>query len=205
MELLMQIFSIILLGFIGGSVPGPILAATFTESIRKGFAKSLIVIFRALVAESIVAIFVLTIFFSFDIPQSVFYIISFVGAFVLFYLAYQVWKIKKISEEEGEIFSFWKIFVLTIFNSSFWIFWITICVPLAFSLKEKIPQGHILFLLLFELGWIISTVSWTFIFSRFRSFLIKDNIIPAVFKSFSLILLYFAINSLINSLKYLIK
>jgi threonine/homoserine/homoserine lactone efflux protein len=205
MELLMQIFSIILLGFIGGSVPGPILAAAFTESIRKGFTKSLIVIFRALIAESIVAIFVLTIFFSFNIPQSVFYIISFAGAAVLFYLALQVWKINKISNEEGEIFSFWKIFTLTILNGSFWIFWITICVPQAFLLKEQIPQGHILFLLLFEIGWITATVGWTFIFSRFRNFLTKEKVIPVVFKVFSLILLYFAINLLVEGFKFFIK
>ena len=101
MELLMQIFSIVLLGFIGGSVPGPILAAAFTESIRRGFPQSLIVIFRAFIAESIVAIFILTLFLSFNIPQFVFYIISFAGAVMLFYLAVQVWKINKIGEEEG--------------------------------------------------------------------------------------------------------
>jgi threonine/homoserine/homoserine lactone efflux protein len=204
MGLLVQIFSVLVLGIIGGSVPGPIMAAAFTESIRRGFSKSLLVILRSFIAESIVAIFILTLFFSFNIPSSVFYIISLAGFIMLFYLALQVWKIKKIGEEEGEIFSFWKIFILTILNGSFWIFWITICVPQAFLLKEQIPQGHILFLVLFELGWIIATISWTFIFSRFRSFLTKEKVIPIVFKIFSLILLYFAISLLIKSIKFLI-
>jgi threonine/homoserine/homoserine lactone efflux protein len=205
MELLLQLFSIFLLGLVGGSIPGPIMTAAFTESIRRGFIKSLLVIMRALFAESIVAIFILAIFFYLNIPQSIFYIISLSGAFVLFYLAYQVWKIKKIGEEEGEIFSFWKIFILTVLNSSFLIFWITICVPQAFSLKEQIPQGHIIFLLLFELGWFIAITSWTFIFSRFRIFLTKDKVIPIIFKIFSLILLYFAVNSLVDGFKFFIK
>lgn len=204
MELLIQIFSVLLLGIIGGSVPGPIMAAAFTESIRRGFVKSLLVILRAFIAESIVAVFILTLFFSFNIPQSFFYVISFAGAIMLFYLALQVWKINKIGEGEGEIFSFWKILILTILNGSFWIFWITICVPQAFMLKEEIPQGHIIFLLLFELGWIISTMSWTFIFSRFRNFLTKEKIIPIVFKIFSLILVYFAIILLIEGFKFFV-
>jgi threonine/homoserine/homoserine lactone efflux protein len=203
MELLMQILSVLLLGIVGGSIPGPIMATTFTESVRRGFNKSLLVIFRAFIAESIVAIFILTLFFSFNIPQFVFYLISFAGAAMLLYLAVQVWKINKIGEE-GEIFSFWKIFLLTILNGPFLLFWITICVPQAFLLREQIPQGHIVFLLLFELGWIIAITAWTFIFSRFRIFLTKEHIVPIVFKTFSLILLCFAITLLINGLKFFV-
>jgi len=197
-----QLISIFVLGLIGGSVPGPILASAFTESVRRGFGKSLIVIFRAFLAELIVVVFILTIFFSFNVPQSFFYLISFAGAIVLIYLALQVWKIERIGDKEGELFSFGKIFTLTVLNGSFWIFWITICVPQAFLLKERVPQGHLLFLLLFELGWISATVLWTFIFSRFRSFLTKEKVVPVVFKIFSLILLYFAINLLIEGFKF---
>lgn len=200
----MQIFSVLTLGIIGGSIPGPIMAATFTESVRRGFARSLLVILRALVAESIVAILILTLFFSFNIPQYFFYVISFGGSIMLFYLALQVWKINKIDREEREIFSFLKIFILTILNGPFLIFWITICVPQAFLMKQQIPQGHIIFLLLFELGWIISITAWTFLFSRFRSSLTKEKIVPIVFKIFSLILVYFAISLLVEGFKFFI-
>ncbi|MFA5072124.1 MAG: LysE family transporter [Candidatus Pacearchaeota archaeon] len=204
MELLTQLISIFVLGLIGASIPGPILTAAFTESMRRGFAKSLIVILRASLSEIIVAVFILTIFFSFNVPQSFFYLISFAGAVVLIYLALQVWKIERIGDDEGEIFSFGKIFTLTVLNGSFWIFWITICVPTAFLLKEQVPQGHLLFLLLFELGWISTTVFWTFLFSRFRSFLTKEKVVPVVFKIFALILLYFAVNLLIEGFKFFI-
>jgi len=203
MDILLQILSIFVLGLIGGSVPGPILAAAFTEALRRGFLKSLRVIFMAMIAETIVAIFVLVVFFSINLPQIIFYLISFLGAGVLVWLALQVWKIKELGGE-GDIFSFWKIFLLTIFNGGFWIFWITICVPQAFLLREKIIGGHILFLIFFELGWLVSTLFWTFLFSRFRSFLAKKNFVPIVFKFFALILLFFAIRLIVESVMFLI-
>lgn len=156
----------------------------------------------ALFAETIVAAFILTIFFSLHIPSIVFPIISFVGAGVLIWLALQVWKIKKINDK-GKIFTFKRIFLLTIFNAPFWIFWITICVPQAFLLKQKIAGGEILFLVLFELGWLVATMILTFMFSRFRGLLIKSNLISVVFKVFALILFFFAVKLVINSLALL--
>jgi len=103
MDILLQILSIFVLGLIGGSVPGPILAAAFTEALRRGFLKSLRVIFMAMIAETIVAIFVLVVFFSINLPQIIFYLISFLGAGVLVWLALQVWKIKELGGE-GDIF-----------------------------------------------------------------------------------------------------
>jgi len=204
MGIFFQLISVFLLGLIGGANPGPILTASFTEALRKGFIKSLRVIFMAMIAETIVAIFILTLFFSIDIPQIVFYLISFIGAGVLAWLALQIWKIKEFGSG-GEIFSFKKIFLLTVFNGPFWVFWITICVPQAFLLKEKITAGHIIFLILFELGWLIATIFLTFIFSRFRPLLTKRNLISIIFKIFSLILIFFAVRLTTESIIFLLN
>jgi len=204
MEILIQIFSVFLLGIIGGSVPGPILTASFTEALRKGFINGLRVVFMALVAETSVAIFILTVFFSIDIPQILFYIISLIGAIVLVWLASQVWKIKEIGGE-GEIFSFLKIFLLTVSNGAFWLFWITICVPQAFLLEEIIGGGHVLFLIVFELGWLFSTVFWVFLFSRFRPLLMKKNFIQVVFKFFAFLLCFFAVRLALESITFLLE
>ncbi|TSC96541.1 MAG: transporter, LysE family [Parcubacteria group bacterium Athens0714_26] len=200
-----QLFSIFLLGLIGGSVPGPILASAFTESLKSGFIRSLRVIFKALVGETLVVVLILTVLFSVNIPQIYFYILSLIGACVLIYLALQVWKIKGIGSGKKEIFSFWKIFLLTIFNGSFWIFWITICVPQAFLLKENIAGGQFIFLILFELGWLFSTVILTFIFSRFRQLLTNEKIVHIVFKVLAILLLLFAIQMAYESVKYFIQ
>jgi len=202
MELLLQIFSAFVLGLIGGATPGPILTSAFTESLRRGFVSSLRIIFMAMISEVIVALLILSIFFSFYIPQIIFSIISLIGIAVLIWLALQVWKIKKF-DEEGTIFSFKKIFLLTVFSGPFWIFWLTICVPQAFLLKQKIAGGQFLFLILFELGWLIATTGLTFLFSRFRPLLTKGNFVSVVFKILALILLFFAIKLAIDSIMFL--
>lgn len=204
MELLFQLFSIFLFGFIGGAIPGPILTSTFTEVIRKGFVKSLRVILFAAISEIIVATLIMFILFSIHIPQSFFYGISLIGAVVLLWMAQQIWTIKKL-HDKGELFDFKKIFLLTIFNGPLWIVWSTICVPQAFLLSQKISGGQILFLLIFEVGWFFSTILLTFIFSRFRPLLVKGEIVSAVFKIFALILAFFAIKLVVTSIAFLVR
>ncbi|MDD5147036.1 MAG: LysE family transporter [Candidatus Daviesbacteria bacterium] len=204
MELLLQIFSAFMLGLIGGATPGPILTSAFAESLRKGFINSLRIIFMAMISEVIVALLILSIFFSFHIPQIIFSVISLIGTAVLIWLALQVWKIKKFDGEET-IFSFKKIFLLTVFSGPFWIFWLAICVPQAFLLKQKIAGGQFLFLILFELGWLIATTGLTFLFSRFRPLLTKGNFVSVVFKILALILLFFAIKLAMGSLVLLTR
>ena len=202
--LLLKILEILTLGIIGGAVPGPVLTAIFTEVLNKGFRRSLIVALKALIAESLVAVLVLMFFFAWDIPTDYFYIISFGGAIVLFWIAKQVWGIEKISSEKKEIFSFSKLLLLTVLNGAFWIFWITICVPRAFELKQMISFGHMLFLILFEIGWLMSVVILSYIFSKFRPLLFKHKLVGTVFKIFALLLIFFGLKSIWSSIIYFI-
>ncbi|PIV58084.1 MAG: hypothetical protein COS14_11475 [Bacteroidetes bacterium CG02_land_8_20_14_3_00_31_25] len=45
-----------ILGLIGGVIPGPVLAATFTEILQSGFLKSLRIIIWAFLVETTVAL-----------------------------------------------------------------------------------------------------------------------------------------------------
>ena len=202
MEILIPISEIFLLGLIGGSVPGPILTAVFTEVLGRGFKKSLMTVLKALLAESLLAVLVLLFFFAWDIPTEYFYIISFGGAAVLFWLAYQVWGIEKIANDKKEIFTFPKLLLLTVLNGGFWIFWVTICVPRAFELNSLMTGGHVVFLGAFELGWLFSTVGLAFVFSRFRSLLLKKKMVSIVFKIFALLLIFFGLKSIWGSIVY---
>jgi threonine/homoserine/homoserine lactone efflux protein len=204
MALLFQIVSIFVLGFIGGSVPGAILTSTFTEVIRKGFIKSLTVILYAFISEVIVASTILAVLFSIHLPQAFFYLISFIGAIVLIWIAKQIYVITSL-HEKGNIFDFKKIFLLTLFNGPLWIFWTTICVPQAYLLSRKIFGGQFLFLLTFEIGWLTSTVLLTYLFSRFRPLFIKEGVISIVFKIFAVILALIALNLVITSITYFLK
>ncbi|MCX6720320.1 MAG: LysE family transporter [Candidatus Staskawiczbacteria bacterium] len=200
----LDIVGIFILGLAGGANPGPLIASAFAESLRNGFVKSLRIIFYGLVAETIVAAFILFLFFSINIPTIVFYIISFVGATVLIWLAVQVWKIKEIGEGK-EIFTFKKIFLLTVFNGPFWIFWIAVCLPQAYLLKEQIPAGNFMFLLIFELGWLVATMLLVYIFSRFRGLLTNTNRFQMVMKIIAVILLFFAAKLIFQSIMFLIS
>ena len=204
MDLITQFVSIFTLGFIGGSIPGSILASTFTEAQRKGFIGSLRVIMFAAISEIIVASLIMFLLFSINIPQGVYYGISFIGAGVLIWLAKQVWSIKKLNDK-GKLFSFRKIFLLTIFNGPLWIVWSTVCVPQAYVLSKEISGGLIFFMIIFELGWFSSTLLLTFLFSRFRNLLIKEQVISIVFKVFALTLTFFAVRLVITSMMYFLN
>lgn len=205
MEILSHIAEIFVLGVIGGSVPGPVLTSVFTEILNGGFNKGMKVIFRALIAEVVVAGAILFVLSALNVPQLYFEIISLFGAIFLIYLAVNIWKINKIDGENKEIFTFSKIFILTILNGAFWIFWLTVCVPRAFALKEVIVGGQILFLIVFESGWFVMTALLAFIFFKFRPLLLRKDLVSSVFKFFALILVFFAFKSAYESVVYFLK
>lgn len=196
MELLIKIGEVVALGIIGGAVPGPMLTSVLTGTLRDGLSKGVVIALRVLLAETVFAFAILFVFFSYQVPYVVFYIISFGGALVLVWLAKQVWNVKKINNESGEIFSLWRMIILTGLSGAFWIFWITICIPRAFELKQLVVGGQYLFLAVFEISWLIATLSIAFLFSRFRTYLDKKNLVPYVFKFFAIMLVFFALKSL---------
>jgi len=202
LNLFLEIF---LLGLVAGAIPGPVLTAVFTEVLRSGYVKSLRVVFKALGAEISTASLVLIVVFNLNIPPFYFYILSIAGAVYLIWLGYKIWKITEVGSGQGEVFSFTKMLLLTVLNGGFWIFWLTICVPRAFLLQESISGGKYLFLLFFELGWIISTASSAFIFSRFRPWLLKKNLVSGVFKTFAILLVFFALKSAVQAVMALLK
>lgn len=194
----------LILGLIGGCVPGPILTAVFTEVLSSGFKRSLLVVLKALIAESSIAVLVLSFFFLFAFPAEYFYALSLGGALVLFWLAWQVWGINKVVNDGKTVFTFWKLMLLTVLNGAFWIFWVTICVPRAFALREAISGGHILFLVLFELGWLTSTVGLGFVFSRFRPLLMKKKLVGTVFKFFAIVLVAFGVKAIVEGVQFFV-
>jgi threonine/homoserine/homoserine lactone efflux protein len=201
--LLFQLFSIFILGLVGGAVPGPILTSLFAEVLRKDFTKTLIIILKASVAESAMAFLVISAFSVVRIPEAFFYALSFIGAFVLVSLAGEIWKIKSL-DAKREIFTFKKFLAIVFFSGPFWIFWITICVPQAFLLSRKILGGQFIFLIIFEIGWWVATFCLVFIFSRFRGLLIKGNLTHKIFRVLALILVFFALKLIYDSIIHLV-
>lgn len=192
-------FAAFVLGLIGGAIPGPILTGAFAEILNSGFLHGLRVIFCALIVEIIGALLALFVIYSLGLPAFAFKVISSIGAIVLFWLAWNIWKIREISKTGGkEIFSFSKILILTAFNGGYWIFWITVGIPKALILDKIIFGGKFIFLGIFELAWLLITVALVFIFFQFRPLLHRKNLIGAAFKFFALVLALLAIKTLLN-------
>jgi len=191
-----------ILGLIGGVIPGPVLAATFTEILQSGFLKSLRIIIWAFLVETTVALISMLLLSSFNLHENIFRIISVAGAVILVWISISIWKIKKIDSENKVSFSFWKISLMILSNGMLWIYWITVCIPRAMILNEKIFMGNLLFLVLVELGWLISTIFIAIIFSQFRNLLSNPKVISVIFKFFALVFLYFALDSVISTICY---
>lgn len=197
-----EIISAFALGLIGGVIPGPVLTATFTEILQSGILKSFRIILWAMLIETIIALISLLAFSSMNFSESVFQSISLVGAAILIWISLSIWKVRGIDTDEKVRFSLGKISVMIMANGILWTFWVTICVPKAISLGEKIALGNYLFLILVESGWLISTVVVAFVFSRFRKILSDPKIMPIIFKIFALTFIYFAIDMVYGSIKF---
>ncbi|KKR32471.1 MAG: Lysine exporter protein (LYSE/YGGA) [Candidatus Falkowbacteria bacterium GW2011_GWF2_39_8] len=199
-----EILSAFILGLIGGLIPGPVLAATFTEILQFGMLKSFRIILWAMLTETIIALLSLLALTSMNLTENFFQGLSIIGAAILIWISFSIWKINKIDMEEKVHFGLGKISAMILANGVLWTFWITVCVPKAIMLSEKIYLGNYLFLLLVEIGWLISTVSVAFIFSRFRTILSNPKVVPIIFKIFALTFVYFAIDMVYKSVKYFV-
>lgn len=197
-----EIVSAFVLGLIGGVIPGPVLAATFTEILQSGMLKSMRIILWAMLTETVVALISLLALSSMNFSESFFQGLSVIGAAILIWISTSIWKVHKIDTEEKVHFSLGKISAMILANGVLWTFWITVCVPKAIMLNEKVAFGNYLFLLLVEIGWLISTVLIAVIFSRFRKILSNPKVVPIIFKIFALVFVYFAVDMLYRSIKF---
>lgn len=192
-------FNAAILGFIGAMIPGPLLSAIFTDILQQGLKKSLRTIFYAFFAETLMGFAILVTFSYASLSPVVFGVLSTLGACVLIWVAKGLWKITSLDSENQIQFNFAKVSLLTLTNGLFWIYWITVCIPLALNLESKIKGGKYLFLAMDEMGWLLGTLLLSFLFSNFRPFLLKEKVIKLTFKIFSLMFIGFALNILFQT------
>ena len=197
-----ELVSALVLGLIGGVIPGPVLTATFTEVLQSGMWKSMRIILWAMLTETVVALLSLLALSSMNFSERFFQGLSLVGAAILIWISTSIWKVHKIDTEEKIHFSLGKISAMILANGVLWTFWITVCVPKAILLSEKVAFGNYLFLLLVEIGWLVSTVLVAYVFSRFRKILSNPRVVPIMFKIFALTFVYFAVDMVYRSLKF---
>src|SRR3989338_7696255 len=95
----------ILLGFIGGLTPGPILLIALSEILRsphKGIINGGMYIIVAGLTEFFIGLFLIATSAWLKIPDIVFHIFAIVGVIMLVYIAIQLYKIKKVDYEKEQ-------------------------------------------------------------------------------------------------------
>jgi len=192
----------VLLGLIGGVIPGPVITAVFTEILQSGYLKSLRIIMIALVTETLVALISLLILHSLGFHEAFFRGLSLAGAAILIWISISLWKVRTLDSGQKVSFGLWKVVLMILSNGVLWTYWITICIPKAILLGEQLHLGQYLFMGLVQLGWLISTLVVAFLFSRFRRVLSRPRVIPFLFKLFAFAFFYFAMDMIIESLSY---
>ncbi len=191
-----------IIGLVSGIIPGPVLTTTFTEILQSGLAKSFRIILWAMLIETIVAFISMAALSSMHLSESVFYGLSFIGAAILLWISAGIWKVKKIDPVEKVYFSLGKITMMILSNGVLWSFWIMVIVPKAILFNEKVAFGSILYLVIVEIAWLVSTALAAFAFSRFRKILSDPKVVPVVFKIFALAFVYFSVEMFYRSIAY---
>jgi threonine/homoserine/homoserine lactone efflux protein len=193
-----------MLGLIGGLIPGPVITAVFTEVLQSGYARSLRIIFIALITESLVAVISLLILASLGFNEAFFRALSLAGAAILIWISISIWKVKTLDSGEKVHFGLWKVILMILSNGVLWTYWLTICIPKAILLGSQVNLGEYLFMALVQLGWLLSTLLVAYLFSKFRKLFTRPRVIPVLFKIFSLAFAYFAIDMIYKSISFFV-
>lgn len=193
-----------LLGFLCGLLPGPVVTALFTESIRQGWKSARRIILWAAAGELVMSISCVAALSLLPSDHVLFSALSVFGAIILLNLAWELWKVEEIPEEEP-LFSNRRVFFISLLNGMAWIFWITVCTPQAIALGRELRAGEWLFILLFELGWVIATLSLCYLFGLFRPYFQSNKKIHFLYRSVACLFLFFAVKLAIGSAQSLLN
>lgn len=190
--LTLRIFEVLSLGFLCGLIPGPVVSAVFAETLRSGWRAARRIVAWAAAGELVMSVACVAFFSAVDPHSLVFSVLSGLGALILLRLAWDLWKVEAINETET-LFTNRRVFTVAILNGMAWIFWLTVCVPQAAELGKQLRGGQWLFIALFELGWVASTLSLCLVFAFFRPWLKKKEQLHRAYRVVALLFVVFAV------------
>ncbi len=202
--MLLRLFETLSLGFFCGLIPGPIVTAVFVETIRKGWLSARRIVWIAAAGETVMSITCVLAASILNPKHPLFSALSFFGAILLFSLAWDLWKTIQINEEDP-LFSRRRIFFISLFNGMAWIFWITVCTPQAMALDVALPFGRWIFIVLFEIGWLSSTLLLANFTERFRAYFQANKKLHLLYRTVAIFFLFFGTKLVIESAKRLVN
>lgn len=192
MTTFIRLFEVFSLGFFCGLIPGPVVTSLFTETIRRGWKSARRIVFIAALGELLMSIACVAFLSTINPPRVIFSALGVFGALLLLSISWDLWKIEEIKDEEP-LFSSKRIFFVSLFNGMAWVFWLTVCTPQAVHLGEMLSGGQWLFIVLFESGWLSSTLILNFLFGLFRPYFQSSTKIHLFYRGIALFFVLFAL------------
>jgi threonine/homoserine/homoserine lactone efflux protein len=202
--LALRLLEVLFLGFLCGLIPGPVVTAVFTETIRKGWKSARRIVLWAAAGELVMSVVCVAVLSLLDPKSVIFSALSMFGALILLSLAWDLWKVEEISEHEP-LFSNQRIFMLALLNGMAWIFWITVCTPQAVELGQRFAGGQWVFILLFEAGWLTSTLTLCYFFGFFRPYFQSNKSLHLLYRTIALLFVLFALKLAFTSATALLQ
>jgi len=199
-----RFLEILFFGFLCGLIPGPVVTAIFTDTIRRGWLSARRIVLWAALGELLMSITCVGLLSQVSSTSVLFPILSLFGALLLLNLSWDLWKVEEIPEEEP-LFSNQRIFLLALLNGMAWVFWITVCAPQAVALQAQVPGGAWLFIFLFELGWLISTFLLCYLFGFFRPYFQSNRQLHLLYRLIAVLFVAFALKLAIGSARALLQ
>lgn len=198
--------SIVILGFIGGITPGPILVMAFSEILMKSkrsIKRAIEIILVTVLTETLIAVFLITTARILEIPAVIFHAVSIIGISILFMLSLKMFRIKEINTQaERKETSLFHIFLIMIFNGPLWMFWISICLPIVNQVGEVVQYGEYLYLIIFEISMIAGITLMFFIFTYATKNVGNNKTIKKIYISLGIVLSLLASKMLVSEIKY---
>jgi threonine/homoserine/homoserine lactone efflux protein len=189
--LFLKLVEVYFLGLLCGLIPGPVVTSIFTETIRRGWRSGRRIVLWAAAGELVMSVVCVGALSMMDPHSVLFAVLSMFGALILLSLAWDLWRVDEISEEEP-LFSRRRVFFLSLINGMAWIFWVTVCTPQAIALGTEFRGGQWVFIVLFELGWGTSTMLLCYLFEFFRPYFQSNKRLHHLYRFVAVLFLFFA-------------
>jgi threonine/homoserine/homoserine lactone efflux protein len=183
--------SAFVLGMVAAATPGPIIMAVFGEVLQTGIGAGLRIMFVSMATEIAIALAVIGFVTIAGFPLAVYHAISIVGAGVLAWFAWMLWR-RRDADAAGMHLGPRHVVLLMVTNGILWTFWVTVCVPLAMALREHVAFGQYLFLAGFELGYLVMALALVSVFSYCRIILDRPSIARGIFRVVGLVFVFYA-------------
>jgi threonine/homoserine/homoserine lactone efflux protein len=120
--------------------------------------------------------------------------LSLAGCLVLLRISLDLWRVRTIDDGGEAFFTSRRMFMIGVLNGMAWMFWITVCTPQAMALDHEVRGGRWLFIVLFETGWVLSTLSLCRLFGLFRPFFRDERKVHLLYRAIALVFVLFALD-----------